>query len=106
MQIIDNIIIVSLIILSFIAGMRLDNSYHMKALQDKKDALERQFVRLRAYADADDPVKPYGSRCYTPAAPVKYNTGDTDGDQLIDRQFMEHLKKNGHASTKLNKSGQ
>ena len=109
MQILDNLIIISLIVLSFIAGLRVDNRYHLNALNDRKDALERQFVRLRACSDADDPVKPYVRRCHAPqtniVTPIPVNTGDTDGDQLINQQFMDHLQKNGRASTKLNKSG-
>lgn len=103
MNILDNLLILLLIVLSFIAGLRLDNYYHQKANADRKEALERQFVRLRANADSDDPVKPYGTRCYAPQIPVNYNTGDFDGDP-IGQQFMDHLKKNGHASTKLRKS--
>lgn len=105
MQILDNLIIVSLIVLSFIAGLRVDNRYHVNALADKKDALERQYIRLRAKADADDPCKPYGKPLFPQPIPVIHNAGDTDGDQLINQQFMDHLQKNGRASTKLNKSG-
>ena len=40
MQILDNLIILTLIVLSFIAGLRLDNHYHQKADLDRKEALE------------------------------------------------------------------
>ena len=104
MQILDNFIIVSLIILSFIAGLRVDNWYHMKALADKKDALERQFIRLRARADADDPCRPYGKPTFPQPIPVQFNTGDHDGDGPINEAFMEKLKATGHAKTAFRKA--
>ena len=87
----ENILVLLLVVLSFIAGLRLDNYYHAKAAADKKDALERQFIRLRAQADADDPCQPYMRRTENmyPIAPQ------------IDQNFMEHLQKNGRATTKL-----
>lgn len=94
MQILDNLIIITLIVTAFITGMKLDNHYHRTAAEELKNALERQFVRLQAKADADDPCKPY-------IAPVPQVRGDFDGDLPITPQFMEHLRKNGKASTKL-----
>lgn len=114
MQILDNLIILSLIFLSFLAGMKLANHYNRQSEQNRKDALERQFVRLRTQTDADDPVRPYvhraAPRSYVPpvVAPMNFNTGDFDGDnqvkQAIDQSFMDHLKTNGRASTKLSKT--
>ena len=103
MQIIDNLIIVSLIILAFIAGMKIDNHYHEKEDMSVKDALEKQFLRLRAKADADDPCRPYG----TPQIfrPIPRPTGDFDGDNFpIKQEFMDELKTTGRAKTTLRKS--
>lgn len=89
MPILNAVIILCLLILSFIAGLRLDNYYHMKASAAQKDALERQFIRLRACADADDPVKPYGAR------PVL---------NPISQEFMDELQATGRAKTSFRKS--
>ena len=98
MQIIDNLIIVSAIILAFIAGLKLADRYNKRAFIMQKEALEKQFLRLKACADADDPCKPY-------IAP----TGDYDGDEdrwpnPITPAFMAHLRENKQASTKFRKS--
>ena len=47
--------------LFFLAGLFVANYYNDKASAGTKDALERQFLRLRAHADADDPCRPYKS---------------------------------------------
>ena len=104
MQIIDNFIIVFLIVTSFIAGMKLDDSYHKKAELEKKEALEKQFMRLRAQADADDPCRPYGKSLFPQPISVQYNTGDHDGDGPINQAFMDKLKTTGRAKTTFRKS--
>lgn len=99
MQIVDNLIILCLIILSFVSGITLANKYNRQAQYEKKDALERQFLRLKANADADDPCKPYIA-----PIPIRKYSGDFDGDP-IGQPFMDQLKKTGRATTKLpNKS--
>lgn len=102
MQIVDGIIVLALIVLAFIAGLRLDNYYHVRMSLGVKEALEKQFLRLRAGADADDPCKPYG----TPQVfqPLPLHTGDYDGDGPINQQFMDNLKATGHAKTSFRKS--
>lgn len=109
MNIVDNFIIISLIILAFVAGMKLSDRYYRKAEQDKKDALERQFLRLRARADADDPCRPYiAPRSFMPVNPPVVNTGagDFDGDDVgpISKEFIDELKANGKAKTSFRKS--
>lgn len=104
-MILENLLTLALIAVSFIAGVKMANWYNAKALQEIKDALERQFVRLRANADADDPGKPYLSpqTRFVPQQPIP-NAGDFDGDkQPIPPEFMEHLKQNGQAVTQLRK---
>lgn len=102
MQILDNIIIISLIVAAFCLGMYIDSRYNRKAMLEQKDALERQFMRLRAKADADDPCKPYmAPRSYW-TQPVQIPVQPVE--QPIDQNFMEHLQKNGRASTKLRNS--
>ena len=98
MQIIDNLIIISLIILSFTAGMKLANYYNDKAAAEKKDALERQFVRLQTHSDADDPCRPY----VRPLVPL--DSGDSDGDGPIGTDFMQSLKEKGKAAVRFRKS--
>lgn len=104
MNILDNFLILSLIVLSFIAGLKLGEYYRNKAEAEKKEALEKQFLRLRVRADADDPVKPYGTPRCSPPMPVVYPTGDYDGDGPITEEFMTKLRENKQACTKFNKS--
>ena len=100
MTILDNLIIMLIHVLCFIAGVKLANHYHREAIADQKEALERQYLRLKAQADADNPCKPY----LAPRAsfPVK-NTGDFDGD-IVSEQFMKDLKENGKAKMSFRKS--
>ena len=81
-----SLICLALIVLSFIAGLRLDNYYHTRFSISQKEALERQFMRLRAGMDADDPVRPY----YNP--------------QPISPDFMRELRAKGKAKTSFRKS--
>ena len=91
----------------FIAGLIVAGKYHDR-LDDERDkadaerthALQCQYLRLRACMDADDPCKPYVSKLQ----PVM-NTGDFDGDTgPITQEFMEQLKENGSAVTKIKKA--
>lgn len=93
----NNILVIGLIIASFIAGLRLDNYYHTKAAISQKEALEKQFVRLRANADADDPVRPYGTPQNITPIPVSYSAPISD-------EFMNELKTSGQAKTTFRKS--
>ena len=47
-----------LIIASFVAGLKLAGYYNKTASADREYALQKQYVRLIAHADADDPVAP------------------------------------------------
>lgn len=93
----NNILVIGLIVASFIAGLRLDNYYHTKAAISQKEALEKQFVRLRVNADADDPVRPYGTPQIVTPIPVSYSAP-------ISNEFMHELKTNGRAKTTFRKS--
>lgn len=75
-----------LVVSSFIAGLALSEKFHREAEEDKRYALERQYVRLRANADADDPVGPYVPRHKIQLPP----------------EFEEHLHKNGRATISIN----
>ena len=101
MTTVGNILIAVLIVLSFIAGLRLDNYYHTRAAADRKDALERQFIRLQARADADDPCKPYGAPRFYPPIPVAY---PAEPAQPISQEFMNELQTTGRAKTSFRKS--
>lgn len=100
MTIVGNVTIVVLLVLSFIAGLRLDNYYHTRAAADRKDALERQFIRLQARADADDPCKPYGTPRFSP--PIQL--APTEATQPISEEFMSELQTKGRAKTAFRKS--
>ncbi len=126
MQIIDNLIIMLLHVLCFYAGMKIANYYNEKALSEKKDALERQYLRLRTRSDADDPCRPYSyhvqpqftqapaamsaepgmsANMFTDMCSVNSgNTGDCDGDSPIGSSFMDELRNKGVAKTKFRKS--
>ena len=99
MGIIDNLIIIALIVGAFIGGLKLSDRYHDNENIRVKEALERQFLRLKTKMDADDPCKPY-VRCYTPIQP----TGDYDGDGPISPEFMKELKETGKAKTVIKKA--
>lgn len=70
--------------LFFLAGMAIANHYNDKAALECKDALERQYLRLRARADADDPCKPYKSSI-----------------KVLPESFEKQLKSTGRATALL-----
>lgn len=98
MTVTSALISLALIVLSFVAGLRLDNYYHTRAAIEQKEALEKQFVRLRARADADDPVRPYGTPQFSQPIPVSYPSPP------ITQEFMDELQANGRAKTTFRKS--
>ena len=75
-----------LVICSFVAGLKLSGWYHRQAEDEKRYALEKQYLRLRANADADDPVGPYVPRRKIQLPP----------------EFEEQLKTTGRATVSLN----
>ena len=103
MNIIDNLLIITLHVLCFIAGMKIANRYNEKAKTEQKEALERQFIRLQAGIDAHSPIQPYGLHPVTKPVPVQ-PTGDYDGDGPLGESFMNQLKQNGVAKTSFRKS--
>ena len=82
MQIIDNLLIMFIHVACFVTGIKLANWYNNRAHQQEKDALERQFLRLRANSDADDPCKPYMPR-YDCAWTAAGETGSRIGRATI-----------------------
>lgn len=80
------IITLFLIVCSFISGLTLAERFHKQAEEDKRYALEKQYLRIRANADADDPVGPYASRHKMQLPP----------------EFEEHLRQNGRATVSIN----
>jgi len=83
------VILVTSYVLFFLFGMFVANHYNDKAAAETKDALERQFIRLQARADADDPCRPYkaNARCRL----------------VLPEQFENTLKTTGQATAFLNK---
>lgn len=75
-----------LIILSFVAGLKLAGYYYKTATQEREYALQRQYVRLMANVDIDDPVGPYTPRKKMQLPP----------------EFEDRLRKNGRATASLN----
>lgn len=104
MQILDNFLIIALHILCFISGLKLANYYNTKRETEVKDALERQFLRLRAHSDADDPCRPYGRQ--VSYQPIQLSPQPTEDDNLqpITQEFMDQLKQTGQAKTTFRKS--
>ncbi len=79
-----------LIVAAFIAGLKLSDYYHAIALAERKYALEKQYVRLQAGMDADDPVQPYV------ASPDKHNFA-------VSPEFIDRLRTNRSASMRVDK---
>ena len=79
------LIVLFLIIVSFVAGLKLSGYYHKSALAEKEHALQKQYARLQARADADDPVAPYVPRQRIVLPP----------------EFDERLRENGRATASL-----
>ena len=80
------LIVLVLIIVSFIAGLKLSGYYHKSALAEKEYALQKQYARLQARADADDPVAPYVPRQRVVLPP----------------EFEDKLRETGRATASLN----
>lgn len=88
-------IIILLIAVSYTLGMKTANWYNDKAFREQREALERQYLRLRAGTDYYDPVGPYkvrgiplkSQKCFSPA-------------QL--EEFETRLKNNGSATVMFN----
>ena len=90
MSLLDTLIATAIAITShslfFLFGMLIANHYNDRAEVMKRDALEKQFLRLRAHADADDPCRPYKSSI-----------------SVLPEGFEESLRNNGAATAMLNK---
>lgn len=79
MGIVYSLILIACMILSFWAGKSISDRYHDREEINIRYALEKQFVRLRAGVDADDPAKPYVAK------------------PVVDQVFMDRLRKSGKA---------
>jgi len=79
MQMIDNIVIISLIVLAFVAGKTISDRYHEKIIAELEFMLRRTDIE-----------KGIG---YVPPVQRTYNP--------IGTEFMDRLKKNGHATQAL-----
>ena len=77
--------VLGMIIIAFTAGLKLSGYFYKRAEEEKEYALQRQFVRLKAGADADDPVGPYVPR-------RKYQ---------LPPEFGERMKQNGRATVSV-----
>lgn len=76
----NTLITVLLMVLAFLGGMKISDSYHSQIEQERKYALQRQYLRFKAGVDADDPAQPYKSRF------------------SVTPEFMDRLRTNGSAT--------
>lgn len=83
MQILDNIIILTLIVLAFIAGKHISDKYNA----DKIRELE-YIIRLNAAEKGVGYIAPQPVRKYTP----------------IGQEFMNKLRENGRATQKVSRT--
>ncbi len=81
---------------SFYLGKTVADRYHEQAEQRISYSLERQYLRLKAGADADDPCRPY-----VYSQPVRRRGISKDLLTQIDRK----LKTDGQATVQLNQKG-
>ena len=79
MQIIDNIVILSLIVLAFLAGKKLSDRYHENIVSELEFQIRKHDIE-----------KGIG---YVSKTPRKYVP--------IGQEFMDRLKENGHATQTL-----
>lgn len=70
---------------SFIFGVRLSDRYHEQKEREIRNALQKQFVRLKAGMDSDDPIQPY-----TALEPEKKYS--------VSHEFMRRLRTHGSAT--------
>lgn len=77
------LLIAAAIFASFVFGLKTSDKYHEQKEYEVRQALQKQFVRLKANVDTDDPVQPYV------APEPKY---------AASREFMRRLKTNGSAT--------
>lgn len=84
--------IILLVAVSYYAGMRTANWYNDRAAQEQKDALERQYARIRTGSDYYDPVGPYIRSRKTGFTPSQLE------------EVEERLKSNGSAVYMLNRN--
>lgn len=85
------LLIVFLMVVSFSAGIWLAERFHRRAQAEQKEALQRQYLRLQAGSDADEPCQPYQF------APPNKPIGP------ITPEFMEELRQTGRARTEFRK---
>lgn len=83
--------------------MKISDRYNAQAEIKQKEALEKQYMRLKVYRDADDPCKPYLAPRAVPIPMTKLKSGDFDGDP-IPQSFIDELKATGKAKTSFRKS--
>lgn len=88
------VVIAILLFASFFAGVGLANWFNDQARAEQKEALEKQYLRLKAGADADDPCKPYVFS--QPHDPIP-------GYGPISQEFMDELRQTGRARTEFRK---
>lgn len=82
---------------SFIAGKTISDTYHREYTIREKEALERQYLRLRTRMDADDPVKPYVA-----PSPARFIPPQNAFPDELLTQFDKKMRTNGQATAILN----
>ena len=92
--------------LAYLLGLITANWYHRKAEEDKRYALERQFLRIRAGTDYYDPAGPYLARPLTSGQAIR-GTRIPQSKAFTPAQldeFEARLKDNGQAVLQLGKN--
>ena len=97
-------LILLMAVVFYIAGLLTANWYNNKARREEKYALETQYLRLKAGADAHDPVGPYVSRAGGPPTVwsrpvVAPRSNGFDCSQI--KGFEEQLNNTGSATVLL-----
>lgn len=93
---------VVLFIVSFSAGV-LYAEHNAKVMrQEINMALQRQYYRLKAGVDADDPVQPYGDS--VAEQQIEYNNRKGREPFRITEDFVTKMKENGRATTMIKKT--
>lgn len=89
---------------SFLLGMNIANKYNAEERSHTKDALERQYMRLRANADSDDPVRPYKRRVQQHEPTFEQAPATLTPKQWLPESFANELKETGKAKIAFRKS--
>ena len=93
---------VLLFIASFFAGVLYAEHNARTMRQEITMALQRQYYRLKAGLDADDPVQPYGESSIEQQ--IAYNNRKERVPFSVPEGFIDKMKENGRATALIQKT--